>query len=403
MQMMTVCAILGLSCAASGCTDPMPEDEGATRAAPTLPGYTASVLDSGIYRPTDASEGFEQTDTSEPNRDQFIDDPEPVMDADPPMRPIDMSMQDIAPMDAAPNISETEAFEDLLTERVGFGADASGGQGGVVCMVTHLADEGVGSLRHCIENAAQPTWVRFSVDGDIHLSAPISVPSNVTVDGRGQYIRIYDHGFRINRVSNVIITRLIFKEGDDDAIQLKHDTHTVWIHQVSLSNYGDGLIDITRGATDITVSWCKFSRHSKVMLIGADPTHDDDRNIRVTLHHNWFKRTNSRHPRLRFGKVHAYNNLYDEWGHYGIGCSQLGQCYSEANIFQAGDNSNAILRRIGEDDENGKVVSINDREEGDVDISEGGTVFSPGDFYDYQAERASSGLADRIRDNAGWQ
>ena len=105
---------------------------------------------------------------------------------------------------------------------------------------------------------------------------------------------------------------------------------------MSLSNYGDGLIDITRAATDVTISWCKFSNHRKVMLIGSDPDQTDDRNIRVTLHHNWFKRTNSGHPRLRFGKVHAFNNYYDRWGDYAIGCSQDGECVSEANIFRAG-------------------------------------------------------------------
>ena len=139
------------------------------------------------------------------------------------------------------------------------------------------------------------------------------------------------------------------------------------------------------------------------MLIGADPDDTADSDIRVTLHHNWFRETNSRHPRLRFGKVHAFNNLYDEWGSYAIGCSQLGECYSEANIFEAAENTRAILRRIGEDEHNGKVKSVNDRRVNDAEISTGGTVFTPSDLYGYQAESASSDLADRLRDDAGWQ
>ena len=32
--------------------------------------------------------------------------------------------------------------------------------------------------------------------------------------------------------------------------------------------------------------------------------------LRVTLHHNLFESIGQRTPRVRFGKVHVYNNLY---------------------------------------------------------------------------------------------
>jgi pectate lyase len=54
------------------------------------------------------------------------------------------------------------------------------------------------------------------------------------------------------------------------------------------------------------------------MLIGADPTHVDDRCIRVTIHHCFFDGTTQRHPRLRFGKVHLYNNYTRNWGIYAV-------------------------------------------------------------------------------------
>ncbi|CAF1873226.1 BnaC04g56920D [Brassica napus] len=52
------------------------------------------------------------------------------------------------------------------------------------------------------------------------------------------------------------------------------------------------------------------------MLIGADPSHVDDRCIRVTVHHCFFDGTRQRQPRLRFGKVHLYNNYTRNWGIY---------------------------------------------------------------------------------------
>lgn len=54
------------------------------------------------------------------------------------------------------------------------------------------------------------------------------------------------------------------------------------------------------------------------MLIGADPSHIGDRCIRVTIHHCFFDGTRQRHPRVRFGKVHLYNNYTRNWGLYAV-------------------------------------------------------------------------------------
>lgn len=54
------------------------------------------------------------------------------------------------------------------------------------------------------------------------------------------------------------------------------------------------------------------------MLIGADPSHVGDRCIRVTIHHCFFDGTRQRHPRVRFGKVHLYNNYTRNWGIYAV-------------------------------------------------------------------------------------
>ncbi|KAI5022511.1 hypothetical protein ZWY2020_059241 [Hordeum vulgare] len=51
---------------------------------------------------------------------------------------------------------------------------------------------------------------------------------------------------------------------------------------------------------------CHFARHDKTMLIGADPTHVDDKCISVTIHHCFFDGTRLRHPRLHFGKCNIY-------------------------------------------------------------------------------------------------
>jgi len=115
----------------------------------------------------------------------------------------------------------------------------------------------------------------------------------------------------------------------------------------------------------VVVSRCYFAQHDKTMLIGADPTHVGDRCIRVTIHHCFFDGTKQRHPRVRFGKVHLYNNYTRNWGIYAVCASvesqvivcyhplhssfyaaiveitdfskMILQIYSQCNVYEAGD------------------------------------------------------------------
>ncbi len=298
----------------------------------------------------------------------------------------------------------------LLDERVGFGENAVGGKDGCLYRVTNLNDAGPGSLREGAERE-QALWIVFDIDGDIALNSEIRVTSNKTIDGRGAYIRIYDDGLHIlDETHDVIVHNLIFKEDtsgadSDDAIRLMNDAHDVWIHHVSFSAYPDGLLDITRRSTDVTVSWCKFSQHNKVMLIGASPDHEFDDVIRVTLHHNWFRETTQRHPRLRYGKVHAFNNYYDSWGSYGAVSSTHGQLYSERNIYEAGDDKDAVLTIFGDDPASGDCSSVDDwaLNGASVDEHNPDDVFKPSGFYAYQADEASATLRDAIESDAGWR
>ena len=73
----------------------------------------------------------------------------------------------------------------------------------------------------------------------------------------------------------------------------------------------DGLLDITNASDYVTVSWNRFENHDKVMLIGSSDSASADRGkLNVTLHHNLFENVGQRAGRVRFGKVHIYNNFY---------------------------------------------------------------------------------------------
>ncbi|MBJ80735.1 MAG: hypothetical protein CMH60_05390, partial [Myxococcales bacterium] len=296
----------------------------------------------------------------------------------------------------------------LLDELVGYGQGTTGGLGGSLCKVTNLKNSGSGSLRACAESSGKK-WIQFAVSGNIYLKSDIQVKSNKTIDGRNRKIQIYNKGLNISNQSNIIVTNLIFKKGDsghdNDAIRIRNGSQDVWVHHCSFSNYHDGLVDIKEGSTDITVSWSKFYDHDKVMLIGASVNDTMDKHIRVTLHHNWFKETKQRHPRLRYGKVHAFNNYYDSWGDYGLGCSYKGQCFSENNVYDAGSNKKAAVYKVGSDTKDAKVSSKGDEFRNGAVFNEknSSSVFKPSQYYHYNAENAGNNLINKIKARAGWE
>lgn len=298
--------------------------------------------------------------------------------------------------------------EALLDRRVGFARNVTGGAGGEVCWVENLNDDGDGSLRACAE-AEGPRWIRFAVSGTIVTDTPrIAVTSHKTIDGRGQNVVLTGSGLGLLEVENVIVhdIRISGASGPGrDGMSIARGSHDVWIDHVSFDDFTDGLLDITLGATDVTVSWCHFSNHDKVMLIGADVADTGDADIRVTLHHNFFEGTNQRHPRLRYGRVHAFNNLLERWGHYGMASSQNGQLLSENNVFVADGDTRAVVPQAGSDPDQGYVRSSGDLLLGGAEVTERepGVVFDPRDHYDYTAEAADESLRARIREGAGQQ
>jgi pectate lyase len=84
----------------------------------------------------------------------------------------------------------------------------------------------------------------------------------------------------------------------------------------------DGAVDVTLLGTQVTLSYNYFRNHDKTNLLGGTDTaaaYSDGTQVvarsgpdkmAVTFHHNRFENIVQRQPRVRFGKVHVYNNLY---------------------------------------------------------------------------------------------
>ena len=221
-----------------------------------------------------------------------------------------------------------------------------------------------------VSAAAQQSRVRIRVGSNTTI---VGVGNKATV--RGAWFDIRGTSGVANSRGNIIIRNITFQDTHDcfpewsptdgslgawnalyDSVSLR-DTNNVWVDHSTFEDrasadskqpdyFGvlyqvhDGALDITNASDLVTVSWNRFRNHDKVMLIGSSDSAAADRGkLRVTLHHNHFERVGQRVPRVRFGKVHLYNNYYDVRNtpnyQYSWGVGIESAIYAEENLFLA--------------------------------------------------------------------
>ena len=207
------------------------------------------------------------------------------------------------------------------------------------------------------------------------------VGSNTSLIGVGATALIKNGSLMVKNAENVLIRNITFEDAYDyfpqwdpkdnangewnsdyDNVTI-YGSRRVWIDHCTFSDgarpdkinrsllgrpmqFHDGLVDIVRGSDLVTVSYSHFKNHDKTMLIGnSDNRSDDAGKLRVTLHHNWFDNVKERSPRVRFGQVHVYNNLYTatagaDYGYgYSIGVGFKSQLIVENNVMAVVSNA----------------------------------------------------------------
>ncbi len=224
----------------------------------------------------------------------------------------------------------------------------------------------------------------------------IKVASDKTIVGSGTSGHIVGGGFFLGQgVHNVIIRNLTIrdayqgiwndKEHDFDAVQMD-GAHHVWIDHNDLRHMADGLIDVRKDSTNITVSWNKLSQDNKAFGIGWTENVVTD----ITIHHNWIRETEQRNPSTdNAAHAHLYNNyLQDDpgtdikssYGNYSRGKTKM---VLENSYFQ-GINNPVIKDATASVVQRGSVFSgTSGRNES------GGTAFDPKTFYGYTLDAAA--------------
>jgi pectate lyase len=125
----------------------------------------------------------------------------------------------------------------------------------------------------------------------------------------------------------------------------------------------DGHVDVTLLATKVTVSNNHFQRHDKGNLLGGSdvanlvPGYGPGK-IDVTFHGNYYQNMIQRMPRVRFGRVHVYNNVFDadrrqnapNAAEYRLGdtwaTGTAAKLVTENNLFDIINDSNLNIPRI---------------------------------------------------------
>ncbi|MFI7542771.1 family 16 glycoside hydrolase [Actinoplanes sp. NPDC049599] len=218
----------------------------------------------------------------------------------------------------------------------------TGGTGGATVAVDTAAE--------LLAAIARPEPLTICVSGTITLPAGMyDVTSDKSIVGVGATAGITGGGLNIglpvstvttppaDAVHNVIIQNLSFRNASDDSINVQMFSHHVWIDHNDLAQGYDGLIDIKRGSSYVTVSWNHTHHHTKNMLLGHDDNNgaQDTGRLKVSYHHNWFDATPQRNPRVRFGEpVHVYNNYYFSNTDTGVACQNTAGCLVEGNYFE---------------------------------------------------------------------
>lgn len=180
----------------------------------------------------------------------------------------------------------------------------------------------------------------------LHEDIKFTVSSNKTIIGTNN-ARIMFGGLSIVPGSkNIIIRNITFYDAHGsteydtsmekyknskasvDALVIEYKegspvTQDVWIDHCTFTdgkcrdlqrNYNhDGQFDIKAGK-NITVSFCEFTNHDKVMLVAPGDKYTNAEDRQITLHHNYYHGVTQRNPRSRGCQFHIYNNVYENIG-----------------------------------------------------------------------------------------
>jgi len=190
-------------------------------------------------------------------------------------------------------------------------------------------------------NAADMDSFGSSAEG-LQIKGKSYTNLNLTIEGIGNDATIRGFGFLIRSAANIEFRNFAIMNCKDDSVSIDTDNCNLWIHNLDIfygqkgsasdQVKGDGTIDIKGASTYATFDENHIWDCGKTSLCGMKS--DCYTNYYVTYSNNWFDHSDSRHPRIRGGNIHVYNNYFDGNSKYGTGMTTGGSAFVENNYFR---------------------------------------------------------------------
>ena len=306
----------------------------------------------------------------------------------------------------------------------------TGGGNATPVTVTTLTD---------LQSAVKGTSAAVIYVKGVLAAGSVTMGSNKTIVGLCG-AEIHGH-LGINKQSNIIIRNIKivgYAVGDcsldpdyssatgcssgNDAITVQGQSDHIWLDHDDISDGTDGNLDITHADDFITISWTKFhyssartdptgsdstgaNGHRFSNLVGHSDSNgtEDTGHLTITWHHNWWADyVVERQPRVRFGRVHVFNNLYTSVGdNYCIGVGVGANLRTENNVFVG---VKTPINTISYSDATSAISSSDNLYSGtsgdapaDLQAS---SVFDPASVYTYTLDD-TGGLQSAIESGAG--
>ncbi|MBN2803054.1 MAG: hypothetical protein JXR91_08165 [Deltaproteobacteria bacterium] len=266
---------------------------------------------------------------------------------------------DTQPLDTDSETGDTDTFTtDFIDGLYGYAKvnslsqdGTTGGLGDDFPVTVTTGEELQGAVDSCVLNPCI-----IIVEGSLtNIKGRVLVDgkSNISIIGKNADSELNGFGLTVFNSYNIIIENLSIhnvERDDKDCINISGQSHHVWINHCNIFNddapaYSDSpydsLIDISHASDFITVSWCNFYDHVKTIYIGHsdDNIQEDTGHLKITFHHNVFKKISPTVLSYRFGTGHFFNNLFDMSPYFNdkIGvaiASRMGACVRiENNVF----------------------------------------------------------------------
>lgn len=213
---------------------------------------------------------------------------------------------------------------------------------------------------------------------------------NITIEGVGNDAAIWGFGILIRNCGMVELRNFGIYLCIDDCVSIDTKNEMIWVHNVDFfygntggdadQAKGDGALDFKGDTQYCTFSYNHFFDTGKSNLGGLSETGDNY----ITLHHNWYDHSDSRHPRIRRMSMHIYNNYFDGNSKYGVGMTTGGSAFVERNYFR-NCKYPMLISMQGSDIRYGKGTFSS--EDGGIIKSFGNTIINPAQYVTYQQDQ----------------